>query len=77
MQYKQKTGHSCKKSQKQDYSGVGPLIYQGTTINDPIAKANVLVDLDYFSSVFIQKDVSYTPNMNSDTSPSISHQRYI
>ena len=37
-----------------------PLSHQGTTITDPIAKANVLAD--YFSSVFIQEDIiSYTP----------------
>ena len=28
---------------------------------------------DYFLSVFIQEDVSCTPNMNSDTLPNISH----
>ena len=58
------------KSLKQEYSEVGLLNHQGTTITDPTAKANVLAD--YFSSVFIQEDASYTPNIDSGTLPNIS-----
>ena len=38
------------KSRKQDNTGIGPLIHQGTMFTDSKDKANVLVD--YFSSVF-------------------------
>ena len=50
------------KNRKQDHVGVGPLNYQGITLTDAAAKANVLAD--YFSSVFTCEDTSYTPQMN-------------
>ena len=50
---------------------IGPLNHQGTTITDPIGKGKCFGRL-YFSSVFIQEDVSYTPNINSKTLPNIS-----
>ena len=58
------------KSRKQDNTGIGPLIHQGTKFIDSKDKANVLAD--YFSSVFTCNNTSHLPEVNDIPLPSIS-----
>ena len=58
------------KSRKQDNTGIGPLIHQGTKFIDSEDKANVLAD--YFSSVFTCNNTSHLPEVNDIPLPSIS-----
>ena len=58
------------KSRKQDNTGIGPLIHQGTTFTDSKDKDNVLAD--YFSSVFTCNNTSFLPEVNDIPLPSIS-----
>jgi len=59
------------KSKKQDHTGIGSLIYQDTTITDPVEKANVLAEC--FSSVFTCDNASSSlPRMNGSPLPDVS-----
>ena len=59
------------KSKKQDHTGIGPLMYQETTITDPVGKANTLAD--YFSSVFTRDNTSSSlPRMSGPPLPDAS-----
>jgi len=58
------------KSKKQDHTGIGSLIYQDTTITDPVGKANVLAE--FFSSVFTCDNSSSPPRMSGSPLPDVS-----
>ena len=52
------------KNKKQDRIGIGPLKYQGSTVTDPLSKANALAD--YFTSVFTTEDTACVPVLEGD-----------
>ena len=58
------------KARKQNNTGIGLLIHQGTTFTDSKDKVNVLAD--YFSSVFTSNSTSLLPEVNDTSLPSIS-----
>ena len=60
-------GLSSKK--RQDHISIGPLEYQGSTVIDPLSKANALAD--YFSSVFTTEDTACVPVLEGDPLPEI------
>ena len=57
------------KGKKQDRIGIGPLEYRGSTVTDPLSKANALAD--YFSSVFTTEDTACVPDLEGDSLPEI------
>ena len=57
------------KNKEQDRIGIGLLEYQGSTVTDPLSKANALAD--YFSSVFTTKDTACVLDLEGDPLPEI------
>ena len=57
------------KNKKQDRIGIGLLEYRGSTVTDPLSKANALAD--YFCSVFTTKDTTCVPDLEGDPLPEI------
>ena len=58
------------KNKRQDNVGVSTLKHEGKTYVDATEKANLLAD--YFSSIFINEDVSNIPTLSSNATPSVS-----
>ena len=57
------------KGKKQDCIDIGLLEYWGSTVTDPLSKANALAD--YFSSVFTTEDTACVPDLEGDPLPEI------
>ena len=57
------------KNKKQDRIGIGLLEYRGSTVTDPLSKANALAD--YFCSVFTTEDTTCVPDLEGDPLPEI------
>ena len=59
------------KSQRKDYCGVAPLIYNSTVHNDSLAKAKILNK--YFTSVFTPDSSTTITPMEGQYIPDIGH----